>query len=98
MVVYGLASLYTNIFHRDRVLPMSWQHIMFWGGQRGAVSLALVLILPTDLPQRDSLLTMTFGVVLFTSLVQATSMPWLVGNLARTLNNRSTPRSRQRKR
>jgi monovalent cation:H+ antiporter, CPA1 family len=81
VVVYGLAPLYTYIFHRDRALPMSWQHIMFWGGQRGAVSLALVLSLPTDLPQRDSLLTMTFGVVLFTSLVQATSMPWLVQKL-----------------
>ena len=54
---------------------------MFWGGQRGAVSLALALSLPYDLPQRDSLLIMTFGVVLFTSLVQATSMPWIIHRL-----------------
>jgi CPA1 family monovalent cation:H+ antiporter len=60
---------------------MNWQHIMFWGGQRGAVSLALALSLPHDLPQRDSLLIMTFGVVLFTSLVQATSMPWIIQKL-----------------
>ena len=81
VIVYGLAPLHTRIFHRDRPLPMSWRHVMFWGGQRGAVSLALALSLPHDLPQRDSLLIMTFGVVLFTSLVQATSMPWIIQRL-----------------
>jgi CPA1 family monovalent cation:H+ antiporter len=60
---------------------MNWRHIMFWGGQRGAESLALALSLPYDLPQRDSILIMTFGVVLFTSLVQATSMPWIIHKL-----------------
>jgi CPA1 family monovalent cation:H+ antiporter len=81
VIVYGLAPLHTRIFHSDRPLPMSWRHVMFWGGQRGAVSLALALSLPVDLPQRDSLLIMTFGVVLFTSLVQATSMPWIIQRL-----------------
>lgn len=81
VIVYGLAPLHTRIFHRDRPLPMNWRHIMFWGGQRGAVSLALALSLPYDLPQRDSLLIMTFGVVLFTSLVQATTMPSLIQRL-----------------
>jgi len=81
VIVYGLAPLHTRLFHRERPLPINWRHIMFWGGQRGAVSLALALSLPRDLPQRDSLLIMTFGVVLFTSLVQATSMPWLIQRL-----------------
>lgn len=81
VVIYGLVPLHTRLFHPRRSLPMSWQHIMFWGGQRGAVSLALGLSLPQDLPQRSSLLIMTFGVVLFTSLVQATSMPWVIKNL-----------------
>jgi len=81
VIVYGLAPLHTRISRRDRPLPMNWRHIMFWGGQRGAVSLALALSLPYDLPQRDSLLIMTFGVVLFTSLVQATSMPWIIHRL-----------------
>ena len=81
VIVYGLAPLHTRVFHPNRPLPMNWRHIMFWGGQRGAVSLALALSLPYDLPQRDSLLIMTFGVVLFTSLVQATSMPWIIQKL-----------------
>ncbi len=81
IIVYGLVPLYTYIFHRDASLPLGWQHVMFWGGQRGAVSLALALSLPANLPQRDALLAMTFGVVLFTSLVQATTMPWLVKKL-----------------
>ncbi len=81
VIVYGLIPLHTRIFDPDRPLPLSWQHIMFWGGQRGGVSLALALSLPFNLPQRASILVMTFGVVLFTSLVQATSMPWVIQRL-----------------
>ncbi len=81
VIVYGLVPLHILIFQRHLPIPMKWRHIMFWGGQRGAVSLALALSLPYDLPQRNSMLIMTFGVVLFTSLVQATSMPWLVQKL-----------------
>lgn len=78
VIVYGLAPLHARIVRHIRPLPMNWQHVMFWGGQRGAVSLALALSLPHDLAQRELLLIMTFGVVLFTSLIQATSMPWVI--------------------
>jgi|GEM_PF-6880552 len=39
---------------------------------------ALALALPEALPSRDLLITMAFGVVLFTLLVQGLTMPWLV--------------------
>lgn len=79
-----------------RSLPMAWRHILWWGGSRGVVSLALALSLPISLEGRDTIRVMTFGVVLFTLVIQATTMPNLLrrlklvqgtsGDLARHLN------------
>jgi CPA1 family monovalent cation:H+ antiporter len=46
------------------------QHVLFWGGLRGALALALALALPPDLPQRESIITVTFAVVAFSIFVQ----------------------------
>jgi NhaP-type Na+/H+ or K+/H+ antiporter len=46
---------------------------MFWAGLRGAVAVAMALSLPPDFPQRTLLQEITFGVVLFTLLVQGTT-------------------------
>ena len=55
-------------------LPSAWLHVMFWAGLRGAVAVAMALSLPADIPQRGSLQEITFGVVLFTLLVQGTTV------------------------
>jgi NhaP-type Na+/H+ or K+/H+ antiporter len=47
---------------------------MFWSGLRGAVAVAMALALPADVPQRALLQEVTFGVVLFTLVVQGTSI------------------------
>jgi CPA1 family monovalent cation:H+ antiporter len=76
VVVYGLSWI-TN--HWVERVPRPWQHVLAWGGLRGAVSLALALSLPAALgPDRDLLRVMAFGVVLFTLLAQATTMRPLV--------------------
>ena len=76
VVIYALTWI-TN--HWTERMPLAWQHVLAWGGLRGAVSLALALGLPAALgPDRDLLQTMTFGVVLFTLLAQATTMRPLV--------------------
>jgi CPA1 family monovalent cation:H+ antiporter len=54
-------------------LPLGWLHVIFWSGLRGAVSTALALSLPLDFPNRAQLQGITFGVVLFTLVVQATT-------------------------
>jgi CPA1 family monovalent cation:H+ antiporter len=64
-----------------RTLPMAWRHVMLWGGLRGVISLALALSLPASLEGRDTIRAMTFGVVLFTLVVQATTMPRLLRRL-----------------
>jgi CPA1 family monovalent cation:H+ antiporter len=74
-VVYGLAW----VFDRPRTrVPLAYQHVLFWGGLRGAVSLALVLSLPVAIGARDVLTIMAFGVVLFTLLVQGTTMQFVL--------------------
>ena len=72
LVVYGLAGL-VGLFGR-RTLPRAYRHVLFWGGLRGAVSLALALSLPAAFADRELLRAMTFGVLLFTLLVQGTTM------------------------
>ncbi len=68
MVIY-ISSLFL------RTIPRAWQHIMVWGGLRGAISLALALSLPLSLgAERSQIQAMTFGVVLFTILIQGFSM------------------------
>ena len=72
-------------------LPFEWLHVVFWSGLRGAVSTALALSLPVDFPDRASLQGITFGVVLFTLLVQATTADLVVGRWGR--KGRSAPKA-----
>jgi CPA1 family monovalent cation:H+ antiporter len=55
--------------------------VLAWGGLRGAISLALVLSLPAGFADREILCIMAFGVVLFTLLVQGTTMSVLLRRL-----------------
>lgn len=52
----------------------SWPPILLWAGLRGALSLAFVLALPLSLRDRDLLVAATYGVVLFTLLVQGMTL------------------------
>lgn len=81
IVVYSLGGL-LNVFKLEGGLPLPYQHVLTWGGLRGAVSLALALGLPFALGEtRETILAMTFGVVLIMLLVQATSIEWLLNRL-----------------
>jgi monovalent cation:H+ antiporter, CPA1 family len=51
-------------------IPLRWQHVIVWGGLRGALALALALSLDNTFPYRDRVLDLTFGVVVFSILVQ----------------------------
>lgn len=54
------------------------QHILFWGGLRGALALALALGLSPEIPLRETIIAISFAVVAFSVFVQSlTIAPWL---------------------
>jgi CPA1 family monovalent cation:H+ antiporter len=57
------------------------QHILFWGGLRGALALALALALPDDLPLHDTVVTITFAVVAFSVFAQGLTITPLLRRL-----------------
>ena len=78
VAVYGLSPLSNRL---DEPVPLRWQHIFFWGGLRGSLSIALVLSLPTTLPGRSQLVAMVFGTVIFSLLAQGLSIAPLISLL-----------------
>ena len=75
LAVYLLVPL-SNRFAEK--IPLRWQHVAVWGGLRGALALALALSLTTAFPYREQILNLTFGVVIFSILVQGLTIKPLV--------------------
>jgi len=50
------------------------QHVLVWGGLRGALALALALGLPDNIPQRENIITVAFAVVAFSIFAQGLTM------------------------
>ena len=57
------------------------QHLLFWGGMRGALALALALSLPGTVADRDRIVLAAFAVVAFSIVVQGITMPLLLRRL-----------------
>jgi CPA1 family monovalent cation:H+ antiporter len=69
-------------FARTRLaVPWAYKHVLFWGGLRGALALALALALPESVAERGEIIAVAFAVVAFSIVVQGISMPWLVRRL-----------------
>ena len=83
VIVYGFGAVHSKL-QPSRRIPIAFKHVMYWGGLRGAISLALALLLEESefAPEVvDTLLVMTFGVVLFTLLVQGTTISGIIARL-----------------
>jgi CPA1 family monovalent cation:H+ antiporter len=76
--IYPVAACFARSAH---ALSYAEQHVMVWGGLRGALGLALALGLPADLPLRGEIVTLTFAVVAFSVLVQGLSFAPLLRRL-----------------
>uniref|UniRef100_B8HSH0 Sodium/hydrogen exchanger n=1 Tax=Cyanothece sp. (strain PCC 7425 / ATCC 29141) TaxID=395961 RepID=B8HSH0_CYAP4 len=83
--VYGLSWLSNRFSSFQLDLPI--QTMLYWSGLRGGVSLALVLSIPEDFAERDSMVAIVFGVVLFTILVQGLTAKPLLEALRLVENN-----------
>jgi monovalent cation:H+ antiporter, CPA1 family len=73
MLVGRVLSVYLLIPLSNRFsekISFRWQPVIVWGGLRGALALALALSLPATFPYREQILDLTFGVVIFSIVVQ----------------------------
>jgi monovalent cation:H+ antiporter, CPA1 family len=76
IVVYGLTWI-SNRVTRTK-LNLATQTMLWWGGLRGGVSIALALSIPAEMADRRIVVALVFSVVFFTILVQGlTSKPVL---------------------
>ncbi len=73
-VPYRLARPWLDL---DSKAPL----MLTWGGLRGGISIALALSIPDTLPQKDLLVAITYGVVLFSVVVQGLTMERLIRRL-----------------
>ncbi|MBB2911659.1 CPA1 family monovalent cation:H+ antiporter [Streptosporangium becharense] len=87
-IVWVVPSIYLPRILSGRVRrrephPPSWQNvaIVSWAGMRGVVSLAAAFAIPEGFPGRDTLLFLTFAVVIGTLLVQGLTFPALIRRL-----------------
>ena len=78
IAIYPMCALFSASRLR---IERPHQHILFWGGLRGALALALALGLPEDMPRREDLVTVAFAVVAFSIFVQGMTMRPLLRRL-----------------
>jgi monovalent cation:H+ antiporter, CPA1 family len=69
--------------------PMRTSVFLTWAGLRGGISVALALIVPQT-PYRDHVVTICFGVVIFSVVVQGLLLPRVAGALFGRSDTRST--------
>jgi CPA1 family monovalent cation:H+ antiporter len=79
--VYPVALLFARSKLR---LTGAYQHILWWGGLRGALALALALALPANIAERGQIIAVAFAIVAFSVFVQGLTMGPLVRRLGLT--------------
>ncbi len=88
LAIYPLCALFSRT---RRKVDLRYQHVLFWGGLRGALALALALALPSALPRHDEIVTLTFAVVAFSIFVQGLTMTPLLRVLQLVSSDQDKP-------
>ncbi|WP_458205537.1 Na+/H+ antiporter [Haladaptatus sp. NG-SE-30] len=79
LVVYPFTGIVNRFSNRN--VPLTYQHVMIWGGLHASIPIALVLGLPDDFPRVVELRAMVFGVAAFSLVVQGLTMGNLLDRL-----------------
>ncbi len=80
LIVFGFVSILNRVPRVERI-ESDYQAVLFWGGLKGAVALALALSLPEGFANRELILALTLGVVLATLLGGGLTTGPLIGVL-----------------
>ncbi len=78
--IYSMVPATIKLFKLPNV-SIGERHIMWWGGLKGGLAIAIVLSIPDDFPGRETLLYITLGVVLFSLLINASTIRPLMKRL-----------------
>ncbi|HHP7231986.1 MAG TPA: cation:proton antiporter [Xenococcaceae cyanobacterium] len=79
IAIFGLGNI-SNLISNTQI-NFREQIVLWWGGLRGSVSIALALSVPVLISGRQEVIDTVFGVVLFTLLVQGLTTQWLLKTL-----------------
>ena len=78
--VYTMVPLTISAFRLPNV-ALGERHIMWWGGLKGGLAIAIVMSIPQEIAGRDLLRDLTLGVVMFSLLVNAPTVRPLIRRL-----------------
>lgn len=85
VLIIGLTGLCYNPFAKsENKITLAMQFIMFWGGLRGALPIALAVSIAPALispAERTLVIQLTLGIILFTILVQGTTLKRIMRRL-----------------
>jgi CPA1 family monovalent cation:H+ antiporter len=87
VLVGRAAAVYpiTTLFARSHLaIDRMTQHILFWGGLRGGLAMALALAAPAALSERNELIGVAFAVVAFSIFAQGLTVPLLLRRARRS--------------
>jgi CPA1 family monovalent cation:H+ antiporter len=78
IAIYPCCALFVKSSLR---VKLGHQHVLFWGGLRGALALALALGLPPEIPHHEEIVSVSFAVVAFSVFAQGLTMTPLLRRL-----------------